>query len=448
MRIRFFILILGIFISQAYGSDSKFNMYRWNENYSYLANQQNLDWYQQLKYKPFAKKRNDIYVSLGGSLRERLNIYQNDLFDLRDPNDGYLFLHRMLLHADIHITKYFRTFVEIGSHLTGRNRLHPGPFDEDNVDFTQGFIDLKLNHSQLRIGRQEMKLGSARLLGVRDGPNVRRSFDGVSFCAKHTRVKFRLFALGEVQVHKGVFDNNTNLDESVWGTYSTWNFYISKVDIYYIGLYRGSSKYARGKANEVRHSIGTRFFGKKKSWDWNYEFIYQFGTFGPTNISAWTAASITGYSFKDIPWQPRIALSTNVASGDDDHGSLKTFNPLFPNLTYFEEAAVLSPQNFFNIEPEITVHPNEKLSISIDWNFFWRLKKNDAVYVRGLNPLPGTVATKGHFVTNIPSISIDCQLADHIKFDLSYSHYFTGKVIKDAGGHDINYIKLQATFTF
>lgn len=62
---------------------------------------------------------------------------------------------------------------------------------------------------------------------------------------------------------------------------------------------------------------------------------------------SWTLASQTGFTFASLPWQPRIALSTNIASGDTDpdDADLGTFNPLYPRGNYFSEDAVLGPRN-------------------------------------------------------------------------------------------------------
>lgn len=448
---RFFTAALTLLVAPSVLADeADFNMYRWNEDYAYLADKPERDWYDQIKYTSLSESREDMYVSFGGSVRQRLNVYDNDRFGLQGAPDGHLFLNRVLLHTDLHVTDHFRAFVELGAHQSDGDDLRPSPFDEDSGDVTQAFIDLTWDESQLRLGRQEFTIGSGRLVSVRNGPNVRRAFDGARFDTIIQNVDLRLFGLSEVEVDEDGFDNDTNEDETLWGVNSTWDFDVTKADIYYLGLYRGGAGYTQGTANETRHSVGTRIFGKREAWDWNYEFIYQFGEFGHADISAWTAASITGYTFKDTTWSPRIALSANIASGDDNpnDGDLNTFNPLFPNLTYFEEASILAPQNFFSIEPEVTIHPTDKLSLSADWDFFWRLEQNDAVYVRGLNPLPGTAAVEGNFVAHVPSISIDYALNRHVRFDISYSHFFAQEVIENAGGDDIDFFKAELTWTF
>lgn len=431
-------------------SDPDFTMFRWNESYEYLAAKRVKSNYERLKYVPLIEGDPDKFLSLGGVLRQRVNHFENDLFDLQGAGDGHLFLSRFLLHGDLHMTSNVRAFVEVGVHSADGNDIRPGPFDSDEPDITQAFIDIDFDSYRLRLGRQEMSLGSTRLLGVRDGPNVRRAFDGVRIDTALQNAHLQIFASNEVELEGGGFDNSSNDDESFWGVYSTWDFSHTDADIYYVGISRADAAYNQGREDELRHSLGMRIFGEKDKWDWNYELIYQFGEFGVADIRAWTAAGIFGFTFQDRMWSPRIALSTNVASGDNNSGDdeLTTFNPLFPNLMYFEEAAILSPQNFYNFEPEITVHPTEKLSISIDWNLFWRLEESDAVYVRGLNVLSNSSSTTGNFVAHIPSLSIDYKASRHFTFDLSYSHFFAEEVIESSYGRDVNFIKAQISWTF
>jgi len=48
----------------------------------------------------------------------------------------------------------------------------------------------------------------------------------------------------------------------------------------------------------------------------------------------------------------------------------------------------------------------------------------------------------------VPSISIDYQLSRHIAADISYSHFFAGKVIEHAGGKDVDFFKCALSWTF
>ena len=86
----------------------------------------------------------------------------------------------------------------------------------------------------------------------------------------------------------------------------------------------------------------------------------------------------------------------------------------------------MAPQNFYNLDPNISIQPFESDRFSIDWNVFWRLSKNDAVYVRGLNPLTQTLGVGGYFVTDALTGNMGRQINQHFELGLSYSHFFAG----------------------
>lgn len=109
---------------------------------------------------------------------------------------------------------------------------------------------------------------------------------------------------------------------------------------------------------------------------------------------------------------------------------------------------MLAPQNFFNLMPNLAIQALANVRVSVDWNFYWRLSKNDAVYVRGLNPLPQTLGVNGQFVTHAFSGNVDWEINKHVSLGFSYSHFFAGQVITEAGGHDTDYVRSQANVIF
>ncbi len=394
---------------------------------------------------------NASHVTFGGSMRSRVNHYDNDRFGLLGGADGTVWMQRFYGHADMHFNDQFRAYIQLSSHLANAtNQLSPGPFDRSDAAVSQAYIDWRHGRFLLRVGRQEMSLGSARLLSARDGPNVRLSYDGVRWDNVYGRASTSVFYLQEVKVQQQAFAERSSSNDAIWGLAGTRHFVGTSADVYYLGLKRQDAIYQQGVADETRHSVGTRLFGAANDWDWNVEALYQFGRFGDADIRAWTAASIVGYRFADWRGQPRLGLSANIASGDKNSNDqrLGTFNPIYPNLAYFDEAAIYAPQNFYNIEPGASWMLSPKLNMALAWNMFWRLEKQDAVYVRGLMPLPQTAASEGHFVAHTPSIGFDYRWHKQLTLNLNYSHFIAGKVIKQAGGGDVRFVRAQLEWRF
>ena len=137
------------------------------------------------------------------------------------------------------------------------------------------------------------------------------------------------------------------------------------LDLYWLALRRDDAEYDQGTHNERRRSIGTRIWGAPGAWDYNFELVYQWGSFGPGDVEAWTAASDTGYTIAALPTQPRLGLRANVTSGDRDplDSDLETFNPLFPRGSYFGEASLIGPQNHMDLHPALELHVSGRRAV-------------------------------------------------------------------------------------
>ena len=58
------------------------------------------------------------------------------------------------------------------------------------------------------------------------------------------------------------------------------------LDAYYLGYHNADSTYQQETATETRHTLGLRVWGERAGWDWNWELIVQWGTFGAGHIRA------------------------------------------------------------------------------------------------------------------------------------------------------------------
>src|ERR1700689_1891605 len=118
-------------------------------------------------------------------------------------------LQRYMLHSDWHLGKNFRVFVQLKSGLEDFRAGGARPIDEKRLDFGGAFFEVgntnKKNWAGLRVGRQELNYGSGRLVSVREGPNVRQSFDGVKIRSKVGAWNVDAWAVGRVLDKPGFF---------------------------------------------------------------------------------------------------------------------------------------------------------------------------------------------------------------------------------------------------
>lgn len=433
---------------------------RSDEDYRYLRDpERRTDLWDRFKLIPLGRDPS-TYVTLGGELRGRFESYHNPdfNFDGTEKRNTYL-LRRTLLHADLHLGPSLRIFGQLGSSNGFGEAIPLGPTQEDRFDAQQGFVDLMLplgagrGSLTLRGGRQEMAFGSSRLVSVREGPNVRLSFDGARAFWRSEESGFRVdaFATRPVELREGIFEDRSNPRQAFWGVYATGPLAMLapnlSADLYYLGYKRDRARFAQGTADERRHTFGTRLFGKAGNWDWDFEAAYQTGSFGRAEIGAFTIASETGYTFANLPWAPRLALKADIASGDARAGDaqLGTFNPLFPKLPYFTEATLNAPANLMDVYPSLTLAPSSGINLTVGWDFLWRHRTGDAFYLPPLVAIEGTVG-EGRFIGHQVQVLAQWQATRHLELRAAYTHFTAGKTIRKAGGRDVDFVLLSAAY--
>jgi hypothetical protein len=323
----------------------------------------------------------------------------------------------------------------------------------------QAFLDLRIPFSEttsltIRPGRQELAYGSSRLISAREGPNVRLSFDGLKTILKFSGWQLDAFAVKPVRTKVGVFDDDPDPKQSFWGLYAvrpvSW-LPGGNVDLYYLGLDRRDASFDQGTAHEQRHSLGTRIWGRKAGWDYNLEFVYQFGSFGDGDIQAWTAASEVGFTFDHAPLKPRLGLKANVTSGDENstQPDLQTFNPLFPRGAYFGEPALIGPANHIDVHPQLDLLLRRNLTLTTDWDCFWRESTRDGIYGPAVNLLQSGQTSNARYVGNQIETMLEWRLDRHFTLTADYAHFFAGDFLKQTTpGKDVDYFSAWVTYRF
>jgi hypothetical protein len=438
-----------------------YHLLREEDDWSFLADPaQRQEFWDPIKYIRLRSGLNDWFLSIGGEAREIWEQIGNDNWGQQPFMNGY-FNQRYMLYVDVHYGKHVRSFVELKSGLNSYRIGGPRPIDEKKLDFQAAFLEVgtgnERNWIKFRAGRHELEYGSGRLIDVREGPNVRLSFDGFRVKAGLGSWQIDGFAVRPDLDKPGIFDNAPNHAVGFWGVYAvrplTKN---ATLDAYYLGLDRKTATFNRGVGHEVRHTIGARLSRPiaqtEPGWDFDYEALWQFGTFGSADIRAWTVATETGYRFPNIPLKPRFSAKADISSGDDPRtNALGTFNPLFPKGNYFGVLATAGPGpiNFIDAHPRVEATLAHGVTASFDWIFQWRQSLRDGVYsVPGFLIIPAG-KSDARFVGHRPGTEVRWQVSRHLWFQADYGIFYAGKFVKESQpGRNLNYWALWTGYKF
>ncbi|NRB53873.1 MAG: alginate export family protein [Saprospiraceae bacterium] len=437
-----------------------FKLFRAEENYDDLKDKENStykgDYLDPIKFIGLNASKK-INLSFGGEIRLRMEDFTNKRW--MDEAETF-YSHRIALHSNVNVSKYLRFFGEL---YHGLLSLEQKEFAQsDPLDWHQGFLEIKIpienKGLSLRFGRQEIAFGATRLIGIREGPNIRRSFDMGRAIIQTPRSKTELFYGKEVQARFEVFDNNFSLfsanaqNPKLWGIYSQFALLrdVGKIEVYYLGFQSPQAFFNDAAGEDQRHTIGIRRFGQLgKKLRYNTEVMFQFGETGGKNARGWAFETDWTYRINDRNWQPEVGLKLDVISGDKSHGDnrIQTFNPLFTNPAYFSLAGIIAPVNLIEFHPSISMRPNEQLQLYLEWASFFRYSMADGVYAP-----PRFIMIAGQLSTErFIGSQLGCKMAyefdQHFSFDFNFSYFITGSFLESTG-RPLNMIHIAPTLTF
>ncbi len=442
-----------------YDEPPRYSLFRASENYDYLKNDNpyERDWSDPLKFISLNKEKS-IYLSLGGQIRTRFEHYSNRFWEENVDQDFYS--QRLAFHTDLHLGKNFRVFTELYHGYTSHEREF---VENDEIDIHQAFLqlDFKLkSNADLSVlaGRQELAYGSARLVGLREGPNIRRTFDAIRTIFKSGNTNIQAFYSKEVRPTIFAFDNQfalfdgDALNPKLWGLYNQFKIkgFNGMNELYYLGYQNQNSTINDVSGKESRHSIGLRRFGKiGKRFTYNTEAIYQFGKIGNATISAFNLEGNWHYKLINSSWKWNPGLKLEYTSGDRALGDekLNTFNPLFVNPAYYSLAATITPANLISIHPSISATPLENLKLYVEWGVFWRASENDGLYrpPRFLSR-PSNGITERDLGSQF-GFQASYELNRHLSFDMDISYFIAGDFQKLSGSGD-NIFHIAPTMSY
>ena len=441
-----------------------YSVVRYDEDYSYLRDPaKRTEALDRLKYLPLSAD-GAVYLSFGGQARERFEVYDRYTGLQQGVDQSGYFLQRYLAHADLHLGGHVRVFGEvISAWESGADPKPVVPFQKVGLDANQLFVDLSIDAGQrvtltARLGRQEVQLGAGRLVAPREGPNVRRPFDGARLIADLAGATLSAFYLRPIQLKPdpGVFDEASSPREVFYGAYGTVPLRLTgalpheAIDAYVFARRNDQARYGGLAGRDNRQVFGLRAYGSSPTWQYDVEANVQRGHFADQPIRAWAASGLVGRLFAPHgPLPVGVGLGVDIASGDKRPGGrLGTYDPLFPRAQYFTEAAFLGPTNLTVVHPGLNFHVKQNVSLTGESLFIWRTERGDGAYSAGNVPVMGPVPNGGRWLGAQADAGLTWQFGRHIRLVGHYAHLFASDTARAGGLPSANFglVELFATF--
>lgn len=395
-------------------------------------------------------------LSFGGHARSMFESYRNRDFGFAPIHEDAWVHHRVQVFGAWQRGDDFKLLAELtwGEMQGMRNELAPP--DEDQLDLLQLYVQTRLEIGTdsslvLRVGRQVLYYGSGRLLAHREGANQRLVHDALRLSWRRQDWNVDAIIASPVRIGPDEFDNASRFHQTLlWGLYATAPSFLGEghgVDLYYLGLRRDSSPMDPGQ-QEIRHTLGTRLFGKEGPWSYNHELILQTGDVADRDILAGAVSLGAGYTWKKKLLEPMFGLRGDLISGGQGGGRINTFDPLFQANNYFNEGGFVSPSNLYNLNPRLSLQLGRTVSLDLGVNFLWRFDTGDAVYVPPFNAVAGAAPNGERYLGTAYNAALAWD--PHPSFDLSigFTHHEAGPSLTSVGGQSVDYLQVAARIEF
>ena len=425
---------------------------RWQEDWSVLADprvpRQPFD---EFKYIPLSDVDPYTYLSFGADTRERFESNNAASFGTGSNVAQNYVITRNEFDADLRIANQVQAFVQFQADYAPWKTMLT-PVDADKLDLEMAFIAVTEpvgdGTLKLRGGRQQFAFDLQRFVGVRDGANVRQSYDAA--WADYEIGPWRAIAFYSLPVQvqdKTIFDDYSSVTKQTFsGARLEYKFSESlAVTGYYANFTQADVTFPNAAGDERRDILDVHMSGKADHFDWDLEGMNQTGRIGGYPIEAWAFGSLAGYTLADINWTPRLGIQADAASGDGHSlgHPFGTFNPLFPNGYYVTLAGYTGYVNFIHIKPSLTLQPSSSLKITLAAAAQWRQNTADAIYTQPDVPVPHTAGRPGAYTGSYGQFRLDWTIDRATAFAVEAVHFKIGDAIRNAGGHDSNYLGVE-----
>jgi hypothetical protein len=324
------------------------------------------------------------WMTLDMYLRGRLESQSSD--DYVAGNEQTYVLTRVWGGLEVRPTPWLTGYIQfMDDHAPGEPAKYASANMRDTFDARQAFLEFHKNNVKIIAGRQELRYGDERLVGISDWTNISRTWDG--FLGRiGDKNRLDLFSTSVVTVHPTSLDKHgAGLTfHGAVGTITTWVPHTVIQPFVYVKAFPRVESQQLTYGTETEVTPGGEVSGTYPG-GFNFDVLgaLQRGSYSSDSIRSAAGIVKAGYTSQKIPWKPRLLGEYDYASGNPhtDPQRIGTFDQQYPsNHNAFGLVDLFGLQNIKQMRANLDLTPTKHLTILLQQEWLRAASTADNVY--------------------------------------------------------------------
>jgi hypothetical protein len=338
------------------------------------------------RVEPFRLNNLPKSVTLDLQIRERGENQSSDGYV--SGNDAVYDLSRVWGGMELRPTKWLMAYMQFAdAHALGLPLKYVSSNMRDDFDDRQAFLEFHAKNVQVIAGRQELRYGEERLVGISNWTNPSRTWDG--FLGRiGDKDRLDLFSTSVVAIHPESLDKHgAGLTfHGAVGTITTWVPHTVVIPFVYVKAIPWVKSQQGTYGTETEVTPGAEASGKY--WgSFYFEMLgaLQRGSYSSDSIRSAAGYVKVGYTAEHFDWKPRLTGEYKYASGNrnltNSSTRIGTFDQQYPsNHNAFGMTDLFGYQNIKMERIHLDLSPAKRLSLLIEQEWLRVATVHDGVY--------------------------------------------------------------------
>jgi hypothetical protein len=326
----------------------------------------------------------------------------------------------------------------------------------DTFDLRQGYLDFHYRPVQLIVGRQELRIGDERVVGISDWTNTSRTWDGFYMRIGNVN-QLNIFSTSVVTVYPTSLDTHgAGLTfHGVQAKLATW---VPHTTIEPFVLVRALPRVISQQGvpgNKTEATFGSYYeMNLPSGFDSSGTLDLQRGSYSNDSIVAGAAIVHGGYGAKSLPWQPHLEGEYDYATGNPhtNPDRISTYDQQYPsNHNAFGLVDLFGFQNIKQRRVNLQLKPRSDLLLLFQGGSLHVPTIHDGVYSGAGASL--IAAPAGGFRSDDIGSEFDAS-GKYIYYksfvtNIGVGHFFPGELMtSEKHGAPLTYAYLGFTYRF